>query len=443
MLYIPIILIINLFQDLKVLSQSTCNSRFSECFNCSVCGEDDSSNTCSCYWDKNIKNCYNGVAKSLTGHFYDYFQTCTDDDSKIITQKYCGQTNLYLNGDDELVINIPQNYGVYGTRNLYCEYSFKTSGKEDTYYTLEYEILSSYYTNLNKIYCYLKIIYNDETTTSGYLTNKDINRDFDNVKEIKILMYFNSGVNNIPFSLKIKKNGDKTKVALYVTIGLVIVACLLCALIIYCLSKKISENARIRQRVLLQLAMARQRGGINDRESNSNEVDVEEENRKKIETLLQTTLKQKDFNKKYGIKDGNICTICIDEFKEKKSKVSLTPCQHVFHYKCLRKWLLQNVLNPKCPNCNYNLIQDMDSLKTDNVQTIDVARRVNDNANIETQNTNDNQNLDTNGNRLISRNVNNRGRRRVSNRVAQSTNQNILENGGNSNEIQEVVVENI
>lgn len=434
MQYLLFLLIIYIFNDLFILSLD-CTS-YSECFNCSVCG-DETSNTCSCQWDNEFKNCNNGASKSLTNNFYEYFTSCSDDHSKTITQKYCGKTHLELNNDNELVISVPKNFNLYGTRNLYCEFYYKASGKKDTYYELKYEISSSYFTDLNKIFLYLKVIYNDETMTSGYFSTRSISRDFDNVKEIYIYLYFSGGVNNLPFSLKITKKGDETKLALYITIGLVILACLLCALMIYFLSKKISENARIRQRNLIQLALNRRVRQNNDASSSQNN---EEENGEKIEQLIKIVLAPKVFNKKC---EGDNCTICIEDFIEGKSKVSITPCQHIFHYKCLCKWLRQNVLNPKCPNCNHNLLEYIDNQKIENAQTINIERKADDIQNIEIENGNT-QNLETNENRLITRNEN-RARRRVSNRARLSPNQNIIENGngGNSNEIQEVVIENI
>ena len=436
--------LINIFYIINITKESiNCNADYNECFNCSVCG--DETNGCNCQWDKNAKICRSGSLKSLSSYFYEYFSSCTDDDSNRITTKYCGQTNLELDSNDETKIYIPFNNGYYGTRNLYCEYIYTALDKNDIYYTIHYETYPT--NNINKIIFYLIISYNDDTSTSGYLSVKEIEKEFDNIKEIKIFLYFKEGLNSLPFSFTIKKSGDKSKIALYVTIGTIILACLLCALIIYCLSKKISQNARLRQRTLLELAMARQRGEYQQEEvaSSGSEVNVEEENRKKIENLLKTELAPKKFIKKYGIKDGNTCTICIEDFKEKISKVSITPCQHVFHYKCLRNWLIKNVLNPKCPNCNYNLIKDVENKKIEEIQSIEVARRT-DNVNIETQDANVNNqefNLNTNENRLISRNTN-RVRRGTNNMNRESTNQNIIENGAtNTNEIQEVVIENI
>ena len=438
------IIIINIFHNL-IIKSLDCSIEYIDCFNCSVCGE-ETFKTCSCNWDQRSRSCKNGIEKSLSLNFYEYYGSCTDEDSKAISNKYCGQSQLELNNNKEINLNIPKNNGLYGTNKLYCEYIYSALDKKEIFYSVKYKYKGSYSININNIFVYLVITFNDETTASGYLSLKDIEREFDNIKQIKILLYFSQGVESLPFSLTIKRNGDKTKFILYITIGLIILACLLCALIIYCLSKKISENARLRQRTLLELAMARQQGDYNNRgddrlSSGSNEVNLEEENRKNIEILLKTTLAPKKYIKKYGIKDGNICTICIEEFKVNKSKVSITSCQHVFHYNCLSNWLLQNVLNPKCPNCNHNLALDVNDKKIENIQTIDVARRTNEANDLETQ---DNNNLDTNENRFITRNAD-RTRSRINNTSRQNVNNNGIENGGNINvnEIQEVVIQNI
>ena len=423
------IIIINLFHNLIIKTQSTlnCESKYNDCFNCSVCGVEE---TCNCNWDKNTKTCSTGLDKILSLDFYNYFTTCSDDNSKVIIEKYCGNTILEVDDNDEIKFKMPENSGIIGTQNLYCEYIYTAFDKKEIYYTLKYEPFPSN-ENIKKIYFYLKITYNDETSAAGYLTTKEIKRNFDNVKQIKIAIYFTKGITDFPFSLTIERIGDKARIALYITIAFIILACLLCALVIYCLSKKISENARLRQRTLFELAMARQRGEYNNEEVAS-ETDIEEENRKKIKILLKTALAAKKFLKKYGLKDGNTCTICIEEFKENKSRVSITPCNHVFHYKCLTNWLVKNVKNPKCPNCNFNLVSDVDN-KNGGIQTIEVAR--NQIPYLETQDNNNNNNLDTNENRFITRNVN-RNRSRINNQNGQNANQNGIENGGNINEVE-------
>ena len=421
-----------------------CVSKFNDCFNCSVCGEEES-NTCDCHWDINHKICKNGLSFSLSSDFFQYFSSCTDDASNAISDKYCGETNLELNDNGEILINIPENDGYYGQNKLYCEYTYNTLDTNDILYTIEYTLTSN---DFSELFVYLIIQYNGETSTSGYLSQKEVKRDFENVKQISVLIYFNTKLRSIPFNLKIIRNGNKAKIALYITIGLIFLACLFCGLIVYCLSKKISENARLRQRTLLELAMARQRGEyINeDRESNSNsgEMNILDENRKKIGILFKTILAPKKFNKSFGVKDGNTCTICIEDFIERKSRVSITQCQHVFHYKCISNWLNQNIINPKCPNCNYNLIKDIDDKKLEATKTIEVGRRITTNEvhNLETEEIPDNnRNLNTNENRLITRNV---GRNRNNANVQSSRNNlNTNDNQRNGNVVQEIIIENI
>ena len=57
------------------------------------------------------------------------------------------------------------------------------------------------------------------------------------------------------------------------------------------------------------------------------------------------------------MKEKNICSICIERIKL-KSRISITTCNHIFHYKCLSTWLYNNIMEPKCPNCQCNLIND-------------------------------------------------------------------------------------
>ena len=83
-----------------------------------------------------------------------------------------------------------------------------------------------------------------------------------------------------------------------------------------------------------------------------------EENKKVIVALFESKLKKKIFDKTKLVNDCECCSICIENFEVGVSEVSVTPCNHIFHFECLKKWIDDNVLNPKCPNCNYNLLQE-------------------------------------------------------------------------------------
>ena len=335
---------------------------------------------------------------------------------------------------------MPNNNGIFGTNTLFCEYTYTESEEKNNYYVIKYNDENE--RNIDKIYIYLYLSFKDETITEGYLSRKSIKKEFDNVKEIKVFIYFSQGLSSLPFKLTIIRIGDKAKLALYLAIGFILLACLLCALIIYYLSKKISHDTRMRQRALVQLAMERQRGRpqSGDDLALSNSPDIEEENRKKIEILLKTSLAAKKYTKVSGEKEASTCTICIEKFKEKKSKVSITPCNHIFHYKCLSNWLIKNVINPKCPNCNYNLVKDFDNQKIEEIQTINVVRRNNENNEGGEINIREvEENLNTND-YLVTRNMSNRHR---NNRISLgSINPSTIESRENNNAIQEIDIQN-
>ena len=288
----------------------------------------------------------------------------------------------------------------------------------------------------NTMNIHIVIQYTDDTTTSGNLGTK-LDKDFYNVRQVEIKLYFNYGFQTLPFSFTITKKTDNSKLALYITIGVIIVACILCALAIYCLSKKISENARLRQRALFEVAMAHQQGerGVDDEAFEQQKL--EEENKLKIKYALKHSLKSKKYLKKYGLKDSNTCTICIEDFKENKSKVSITPCKHVFHYQCLSNWLRKNVMNPKCPNCNNNLIQDIkdsdiaNEKKVVNPERINVARRNRGEGDNISNNNNEGviENLEPTRNRIINEtNIN----QNTDERNLRTSNNNIAERRDNS-----------
>ena len=109
------IIIINLFHNLIIKTQYTldCQAKYNDCFNCSVFGEE---RTCNCNWDTNTKTCKTVLEKLLSLDFFNYFSSCTDDNSNSIISKYCGNSILEVDDNDEIKINIPENDGIFGTQ---------------------------------------------------------------------------------------------------------------------------------------------------------------------------------------------------------------------------------------------------------------------------------------------------------------------------------------
>ena len=52
--------------------------------------------------------------------------------------------------------------------------------------------------------------------------------------------------------------------------------------------------------------------------------------------------------------DNNLeCIICLNIFKN-GDKISTLPCQHIFHYNCLKKWIYEK---RSCPLCKAEIYQ--------------------------------------------------------------------------------------
>ena len=86
--------------------------------------------------------------------------------------------------------------------------------------------------------------------------------------------------------------------------------------------------------------------------------------------------------------------IVLVDFEIGKSQISITPCNHIFHYECIKKWIEDNVLNPQCPNCKYNFF--------DNFVHSSVVK-------INNNNTNNNEQNDNKGNNNVQNNNDNEG----------------------------------
>ena len=371
-----------------LMNLHNCPNEYPDCFNCTTCGESEKYyEDCLCQWDVNKKKCTTVSSKYSILKVYDAFYFCKDENSIELQNKFCGTTSINLQNIFDF--SLPFIDGAYGARSIYCEYTFKASLDEDKYYNFNYKFNKDYLDYIENIHLYVSIRFNDFSSSSADLQGSNLNKDLYSVSTINLKLYFERSFPSLPFSLIITEKDNNSKIALYITIGTIAIACFLCAFGIYYLSRKVSENSRLRQRALFEMAVAHQQGEGNDDEVLEQQK-LEMENKLKIKFALKHTLKPKKFLKKYGTKDGNICTICIEDFKENKSKVSVTPCKHVFHYQCLSNWLFKNVKNPKCPNCNKNLIEDV---KDSDIQPVIInPERIEVNQQIRVSNIGENEN---------------------------------------------------
>ena len=54
-----------------------------------------------------------------------------------------------------------------------------------------------------------------------------------------------------------------------------------------------------------------------------------------------------------GKSEDSSCAICQEDFKNKE-ELKITPCDHIFHPKCISTWLEKECTRPTCPSCRHD-----------------------------------------------------------------------------------------
>jgi cell division protein FtsL len=83
--------------------------------------------------------------------------------------------------------------------------------------------------------------------------------------------------------------------------------------------------------------------------------------------LFQNIIKEKICDE---VLKEDTCSIGINKFILNKSKICVTPCNHIFHFYCLKKYMLDGKGN-KCPNCNFNFLEIFNTIKI-NPSTVEI-----------------------------------------------------------------------
>lgn len=191
-------------------------------------------------------------------------------------------------------------------------------------------------------------------------SNKKINIKAADYKSISLyvsLLGNNNYTRNedlISLSLGVKKGADKMTRFKYTIIAICIL-CILCVgtcFIIYLIKYK--RNRELYRLRAIQMA--------NNHNAIGNQLDPNEK-RIKLEKLYKNKLKKRKYTKKDNLNETTACSICLEEFEENKSEVSITPCLHIFHFNCLHNWLYSENSKCLCPYCNHDLLSNEPPMK--------------------------------------------------------------------------------
>lgn len=335
-----------------VLSGNTpvsCDS-FTDCFNCTATDE------AICIW--NSGKCSSTTYTVTDSQFY---SICKNDAAGYKTiQKYCGDDSIFLNDSEEGSVSVPLIDGHYGLPYLVCKYTYNNgNGKKNIFFnlTVEEEVVKEMSFSISATF-------SDGSVASRKPDSTNYGVQINGAKEASLLVIFDSSSKVPPFELQVKLKNKSISVTLIATIVLIVIACIICGISIYLFSKRIARQrqlARENQGRFQMMGIGMQGNVINQQRSHEQ---IKEKRKKQIEEILSKELRPRKYSEDIG-KYNISCTICLEDYNQ-KSLISVTKCNHVFHYECITKWLHENILEPRCPNCNLHLLPEIEN--NENVQ---------------------------------------------------------------------------
>ena len=339
--------------------------------------------------------------ESLKTVYIDHFRQNSE------ASNICGEQNFNL--DDSQVqktIELGKNNKVYLSSNsLKCNYEITNSINKEIYDGyLSIKLLSSTTINSNNelkfsIYVHLsefnnyyynqenvrnneKIIkFNDYSKLSIFIDIDQNNND--SIEEnliINIIKRKRENKNNNEENFPSQKDSSRKDYTLYYVLGGGIAALILIIIIILriCLTRKLWEINR--ERIQMH----------NNENNNTNRI---EEIKKKIESLFETKFYPIEYSKEFLEHENINCSICLEKFVEKESMISLTPCNHIFHYDCLKKWSENIDDSFKCPNCNFDFLNEEEPVLIHVEKKKDNINNIHNNLNCNNINNNNNINI--------------------------------------------------
>lgn len=342
--------ILNILLLIKINSDLNC-SYFSDCFQCTSCNNDFLLNnkiSCSCKYENNAcKQTETSTFISNPINDTDIFNKCTDDNSKNTQTIYCGFDSIISLKSKNYNVSPKNINGYYGFKNLFCNHIFNLDSSSNG--KCEISVKSQY---IQYIEIFFDILHINGNNEFFQITTENYNRKMYNVKQVSIKIFFLKNFDENPYVIEIKNKENKQSKVKFIIILICVLAVIviISKLISYFRNKKKSNNDEIehqRQETERNLPSETENQGQLD-------ISIYVENINYLfEKILTPIIYQKD-----KINNNNTqCTICISNFINNRSKICITPCNHSFHYKCLSKWLIKNINNPKCPNCNYDFSQ--------------------------------------------------------------------------------------
>ena len=354
---IPIVTLFTIFQ--LIFSQNNC-SKYINCYECKMCGDINNS-ICDCDWDSELNNCTNSSTRTLK-NWYDEVYDCDYDPI------YCGSRgkNTYAPSDlkdNKIIFELsPDNNNKYGSYFTYCIFDYYDE-KENSYdVSIKF---AKNISNYNKPLVAFASIYLYKGNPKGTMLSvqKDFEISYRQIYNIYFMILLMDEYNLSPVTFTLKNSESQTNLLTSLILAGIIIIIVLVAT---CFIMRYINRKKREQMLLVQ-----RQTNAND---NSEEL-IKNKNKEKLKELFETVMKEHNYKIEYNTFNQDSCTICLEKFNS-ESKVSVTQCNHIFHFKCLYDWLFgTNLLCPKCPNCNNEILKEKKNNEV-NTKIIQVNRNV-------------------------------------------------------------------
>lgn len=281
----------------------------------------------NCSWEKG--KCLNmGLGNLSSQTWWDYYKPCINYPlSKAVMDEYCGKDTFTI----PATFGLQNVEGGYGVPNLYCRWVLNNTDLSKNL-SFNFTNMSNQTKSVFQMVMYYKSGKRD--VRWGGLESFSWSLD-EELKSMEIHYFDSITYNSNPFIISVDYNNESILNYfswICILLSSICLVCFVCALSCPNASNRNNNASNVH--------------GI--------EANRRKTNRKILDKLFTTALVPVVYSEKTNVYK-NDCTICLEDFNP-NSKVVVLECKHIFHFECLKEWLIKNILHPKCPNCNYDVV---------------------------------------------------------------------------------------
>lgn len=306
-----------------------------------------------------------------------------DNKTKDYMETYCGNLNVTLPN----IIQFTNYNGFYGSKNIFCIYELQLSenGKIASSYSANFTS-ATFYNSSARLALIMNVGFEqlDKDISLTQIRSRSLN--VQDAITTKLYVYLSERVNFNPFSFSVQEGlniqdsstGSDTSgisIAVGTLVGIAVTSSFITSVLVF---RARARALRLRNNQLRDRRVVGSDGVFvvnHNADANLNEAQIKERNKNYVDKMLEEEFAVNDYKEDINYFKTN-CTICLESFVE-HSKIIKLHCKHVFHFNCIKLALHNELLNPRCPNCNIGLLSN-NVISTSNFNPI-ISPNINNN----------------------------------------------------------------